>query len=136
MIRAKKHDELVTYVGHVIHPHITCTGTVEIWDQTIGCPECQKELWTGDTREDEFHAEHPFIFEDCHDDGDSHWAEDAFRPDIPLGGWRLPWLAPQWHNAGYYMPGASDYLQRAKDGTITEHVFPADMWSNHDPGDV
>lgn len=22
-----------------------CTGTVEVWDQTIGCPECQMNLW-------------------------------------------------------------------------------------------
>lgn len=129
MFRAKKNNELVTYVGHVLYPHVTCPGVIEVWDQTIGCPECGKELWTGETREDVFYAEHPFMFDDCHDDGDAEgW--DA-HPDIPVGGWRSPHLAPTWHNTGYYMSCASEYLRDQS----TEHVFPVDTWSNHDPGD-
>lgn len=137
MFRAKKNDELVTYVGHVLHPHTTCPGNVEVWDQTLGCPECGKELWTGQTREDEFYAEHPFMFDECHDPGDEHgeWTYATFHPEIPLGGWRTPERAPVWHGAGYYMPCAGEYIRARDEGITTEHVFPVDTWSNHDPGD-
>lgn len=133
MFREKKNNELVTYVGHVLHPHVTCPGTVEVWDQTIGCPECHKELWTGKTREDEFYAEHPFILTDAHDDGDeSADAWDTVGGYIPLGGWRFPSFPPAWHGIGYGWPGE---IARAWHGWTTEHVFPVDTWSNHDPGD-
>jgi hypothetical protein len=23
----------------------TCTGSVEVWDQTVGCPECGMNIW-------------------------------------------------------------------------------------------
>lgn len=56
-----------------------CSGNVEIWDQTVGCPECQKELWNYpgirsdmsiEQYEEIFFLEHPFMFDAAHDDGD------------------------------------------------------------------
>lgn len=139
MFREKKSNELVTYVGHVLHPHITCPGPVQVWDQTLGCDACGKELWTGKTREDEFYAEHPFIFEDCHDPGDSEaWTHEEYSPSIPFGSWRFPSYPPLWHGyVGYSWPGelARKYAEDYRSGYQTEHVFPVDTWSNHDPGD-
>lgn len=133
MFRAKTNNELVTYVGHVLHPHKTCPGNVEVWDQTLGCPECGKELWTGKTREDEFYAEHPFMFDDCHDEGDGAWRWPVDDRELPVGGWRFPSYPPSWHNIGYSWPSGVRWPR--DDDPPTEHVFPVDTWSNHDPGD-
>lgn len=131
VITAKKSSDIVYYDGHVLGPWLTCPGTVEIWDQTIGCPECMEELWTGRTREDDFHARHPFILDDCHDDGDAHWADDAFNPDIPLGGWRFPSFPPAWHDVGHSWPRWSPDEHRR----VTEHAPRAVDRSAHDAGD-
>lgn len=72
-----------------------CTGTVEVWDQTIGCPECMDELWNypymkvlglTDVKDYErrFAAIHPFMFEDAHDDGDENDAPDEPYPGEAL----------------------------------------------------
>lgn len=79
-----------------------CGGNVEVWDQTIGCPECGMNLWYlpkhgqwpagwnqipeppkdwwknhGKTNPYEPYDQlmrkiHPFQFSDAHDDGDAH----------------------------------------------------------------
>lgn len=89
-----------------------CSGNVEVWDMTIGCPECNWQLWdwdrwAGDVCLDEatrrFEAAHPFAFDDCHDHGDEDpgiWtryfhSEGEF--DTPPGGWRFPNNTPPWH---------------------------------------
>ena len=79
-----------------------CGGFVDVWDQTIGCHECQMNLWYTPTGEadmpawldnatyvalvianddkdpdaDVFHMVHPFIFDDAHDPGDEDDAKD------------------------------------------------------------
>lgn len=75
-----------------------CSGCVEIWDQTVGCPECGQNLWYLPSGPDKwpvgdeencpvrpwmrdngnpydpyfrvFQIRHPFQFDDCHDPGD------------------------------------------------------------------
>lgn len=55
---------------------MVCTGNVAVWDQALGCPECQMNTWEweGDHSVEEqferFFAKHPFAFTDAHDDGD------------------------------------------------------------------
>lgn len=97
MIRYRAPSDLIVYDGHVIAPYPPCGGCVEVWDQTLGCPECGRELWTGQTSEDEFFAMHPFMFEQCHDPGDEDPMEWRTLPGMPLGGWRLPSHPPIWH---------------------------------------
>lgn len=133
MITAKKNGQLDTYFGHFLGPYIVCGGNVEVWDQTLGCPECGKELWTGKTSVLEFDAEHPFMFCDAHDDGDEcEWADDS--NDAPLGGWRYPHYTPQWWSGArpyQFMP----WFRVGDEYPATEHVLPDDMRTNHDPGD-
>lgn len=77
-----------------------CAGTVEVWDQTVGCPECHMNLWhlpdqiyklphwapasvvdalraireggewSYDPFFELFNMAHPFQFDDCQDPGD------------------------------------------------------------------
>lgn len=78
----------------------SCGGNVEVWDQTVGCPECGMNIWylpepdqwpawagPGPTKDhwrrdradhnpytifvDLFYRIHPFQFDDCHDPGDA-----------------------------------------------------------------
>lgn len=87
-------------------PAKVCGGSVEVWDQTIGCPECGWQLWewtmwAGDVCMDEacrlFDEAHPLQFNDGHDPGDEDRPDDWVSPDPPYGGWRLPSHAPAWH---------------------------------------
>lgn len=73
-----------------------CGGSVEIWDQTVGCPECGEELWSYPGRdelgltvaqyEERFWRRHPFSFLEAHDDGDE--SPDAWDQEEPVGGWQ------------------------------------------------
>lgn len=139
MFRAKRSDELVTYYGHVLGPHITCTGNVEIWDQALGCPTCGEETWTGKTSDDDFHAHHPFMFEEPHDPGDEDpdaWGYDAVVPAIPFGGWRFPSYPPAWFSvkgfswpSGHKMCGVSDFAYMVTEPSVVYAV------TDRDPGD-
>lgn len=82
-----------------------CGGNVEIWDQTIGCPECGQELWnypgmkelgiTTQEYEDRFYLMHPFILEDAHDPGD----EDKIKDAGPIGGYTTSYNRDNFGNA-------------------------------------
>ena len=83
-----------------------CSGNVEIWDQTVGCPECGKELWnhpgmkeaglTTEQYEDLFFKEHPFMFYDAHDDGDADRSSDD---EVPIGGYTAAFNRREFGNA-------------------------------------
>lgn len=87
----------------------TCTGNVEIWDQTVGCPTCGEELWnypgidelgiTVEEYEERFYARHPFMFDDGHDDGDED--AGAWAPPEPPDVWWVP--PPFFRGRGGYM---------------------------------
>lgn len=113
MFKAYKKGDLIMYAGHVIAPWRQCEGTVEIWDQTVGCPECQQELWTGKTSEDEFNTIHLWQFTDCHDHGDEDaraWRYDESGP--PVGGWRSPSEVPAFHPGSYWGKYVEDRRKR------------------------
>lgn len=144
MMTTKKNGQLDTYFGHFLGPHVVCSGNVEVWDQTLGCPECGKELWTGKTSVLEFEAEHPFMFDEAHDDGDEcPWADvtDVCNSSSPVGGWRYPWYKPLWWEGTkpYDWMVHPEHYTRFHSNThfdvFTEHAFPEDMHTNHDPGD-
>lgn len=78
-----------------------CTGTIEIWDQTI-CPECGDELWNYPyldalglpnneigiaLYEIRFMERHPFMLGSQQDPGD----EDPHdgEPEVFIGGWMM-----------------------------------------------
>lgn len=133
MINARKNDDMIYCVGPVIGPLEVCGGNVEIWDQTVGCPECGQELWTGKTDEAEFDARHPFVFDACHDDGDGEYDFEWARHLPPLGGWRFQWYTPMWH------PDASGLPRHMKfpafDRTPTQHEPLVTDRAGHDGGD-
>lgn len=137
MFTPKKTGQLETYFDNFLGPHIICGGNVEVWDQTLGCPECRKELWSGRTSEDAFYAEHPFIFDNAHDDGDAmEWSIEAYSPDPPFGGWREPSYPPQWH----YDPPLFSWPSGSRAWEHNPPPIPpidiTDWTTNHDPGDV
>lgn len=88
--RGEDYDAICWY-GDWRHLPQTCGGNVEVWDQTVGCPECGMNLWylpgPGQWPEwdeepgeedrfdrccDLFERLHPFGFKNCHDYGDAH----------------------------------------------------------------
>lgn len=90
-------------------PVEVCAGRVEVWDQTVGCPECNWQLWdwrewAGEVCFDEalrrFELAHPLQFEEGHDHGDEdedHRTGDRhFHPELVFGGWRFPSFKPYW----------------------------------------
>lgn len=85
--------------------YTVCTGNIEIWDQTVGCPTCEKELWNYPGKpedmsiedyEDLFFLEHPFAFGRAHDPGDEDAA--AWDPEIPIGGYKASYNRSRYGN--------------------------------------
>lgn len=97
--RVPRSGDLLIYVGHVIAPYPACGGVVEVWDQTLGCRECGRNLWDGDTEDYDFYTMHLSVFHDGHDAGDEDPATDHYDLYglMPLGGWRFPSYPPFWH---------------------------------------
>lgn len=95
-----------------------CTGVLEVWDQTLGCTECNANLWNtpGDTNTlpvwaqpqvppslghdawqdhlvEMFYDAHPWVEGDGHDPGDEddgdNWDGNDLIRSLPRG--NFPW---------------------------------------------